>query len=115
MDFELRLEKPDSKHAWIEAIVMGLAYMVGGLLPMIPYFALNNVQHALFISIGITVFILVVFGYSKAIVTGCTPKDSVVSAIHTLLVGVVAAGVSYGIVKGINASQGGALNSTAQP
>lgn len=107
MDFELRLEKPESKGAWIEGLVMALAYFVGGILPMIPYFAFPNVDHALFTSIGITVLILLLFGYAKAHITGCNPRDCVMSALHTLLVGVVAAGVSYGIVKGINSAQGG--------
>ena len=67
---------------------------------MIPYFALKNVNHALFISIGITLLMLIAFGYVKAIVTGCTRNDAVVSAMQTVLTGVLAAGTSYGIVRG---------------
>jgi hypothetical protein len=40
MDFELKLEKPDTKMAWIEGLVMGFSYFLGasaadkkGLLP----------------------------------------------------------------------------------
>lgn len=69
---------------------------------MIPYFAFKNVNHALFTSIGITVVILVAFGYFKAIFTGTTKRDACWSALQTLVVGVVAAGVSYGIVRGVN-------------
>ncbi|KAK5109401.1 hypothetical protein LTR62_007067 [Meristemomyces frigidus] len=104
MDFELRLEKPDKRGAWLAGLVMAVAYFFGGLLPMIPYFAFHNVNHALFTSIGITVLILLVFGYVKAILTGCRRWDSVVSALQTLVVGVVAAGVSYGIVRAVNGS-----------
>jgi len=102
MDFELRLEKPKTSRAWISALSMGLSYFLGGLVPMIPYFAFHNINHALFTSIGVTVIILLVFGYVKAIVTGCTKYDAVLSSLQTLLVGVLAAGTSYGIVRGFN-------------
>lgn len=71
---------------------------------MIPYFAMRNVTHALFVSIGITVVILLAFGYGKAHLTGTTRMDAVSSALQTLLVGVIAAGVSYGIVRGVNSA-----------
>lgn len=81
---------------------MGSSYFLGGLVPMTPYFAYKDVNHALFTSIGVTVLILLIFGYVKAVVTGCNTRDSVVSSLQTLLVGVVAAGTSYGIVRGFN-------------
>jgi predicted membrane protein (TIGR00267 family) len=102
MDFELKLARPKTSRRWISALSMGLSYLLGGLVPMLPYFAYKNLNHALFTSIGITVFILVLFGYVKAIVTGCTRKDAVFSALQTLLVGVLAAASSYGIVRGFN-------------
>jgi predicted membrane protein (TIGR00267 family) len=102
MDFELKLEKPSASRAWISALSMGFAYFFGGLIPMIPYFAYHNINHALFTSIGITVVVLIIFGYVKAVVTGCNKYDSVLSSLQTLLVGVLAAGTSYGIVRGFN-------------
>lgn len=107
MDFELRLEKPDKSRAWISAGTMGMSYFIGGLIPMIPYFAMPNVTHALFVSIGITVFILVLFGYIKARITRLTQMASLFSAAQTVFVGVCAAAASYGIVKGVNAARGG--------
>jgi vacuolar iron transporter family protein len=107
MDFELRLECPRARTAWISAAVMGLSYFLGGLIPMIPYFAFHNVNHALFTSIGITVVILLIFGYVKAIITGTRQKDAVLSAIQTLVVGAIAAATSYGIVRGVNNRLGG--------
>ncbi|KAI4732596.1 hypothetical protein E4T50_16837 [Aureobasidium sp. EXF-12298] len=104
MDFELKLSKPNKKGAWIEGSVMGISYLLGGLLPMIPYFAFNNTDHALFTSIGITVVILIVFGFGKSRLSGDKLKDNWISAGHTLLVGVVAAGASYGIVRALNSS-----------
>ena len=102
MDFELKLEEPSSSRAWISAIVMGLSYFLGGLIPMIPYFAFHNINHALFTSIAITAVILVVFGFVKAVLTGCTRKDAIISSLQTLMIGIIAAGTSYGIVRGVN-------------
>lgn len=104
MDFELKLDKPSPAFAWIEGVVMGLSYFLGGLLPMVPYFAIQNVSHALFASIGITIVILLIFGYVKAIVTGINRVNACLSALQTLLVGALAAGVSYGIVRGVDSS-----------
>ena len=81
---------------------MGISYFLGGILPMIPYFAIRTVNHALFVSIGITAVVLLTFGYIKARITGTNQKDAFWSAGQTLLVGAVAAAVSYGVVRGID-------------
>ncbi|KAF2253856.1 DUF125-domain-containing protein [Trematosphaeria pertusa] len=101
MKFELGLERPRTSRSYLSALVMGLSYFVGGLVPMVPYFAIKNVTHALFVSIGITVVMLLAFGAVKAIMTGIDRKGAMWSALQTLAVGVVAAGASYGIVRGI--------------
>ncbi|EMF14306.1 protein CCC1 [Sphaerulina musiva SO2202] len=105
MDFELKLEKPLLKTAWVEGLVMGISYFFGGLFPMIPYFVTKQINEALFVSIGITVVILLAFGYVKGKATGCSVRDSAIGAVETLFIGALAAGVSYGIVKGINSSK----------
>ena len=107
MNFKLKLEEPDPSRALISAGVMGMSYFLGGIIPMIPYFAVKNVNTALFISITITIIILLVFGYTKSIITGTGQKSAVISALQTLVVGALAAGASYGIVRGVNASLGG--------
>jgi predicted membrane protein (TIGR00267 family) len=104
MDFELKLEKPRSSRSWISALTMGLSYFIGGLIPMIPYFAMENVTHALFVSIAITVVILLIFGFLKNWVTIKTKRAGFYGAVQTLFIGALAAGVSYGIVKGIDSS-----------
>ncbi|KAK5013300.1 Protein ccc1 [Cryomyces antarcticus] len=105
MDFELKLEKPRLSREWISGLMMGLSYFIGGLVPMIPYFIYKNVNHALFTSIGITVLILLGFGYAKAVVTGTSQKDAVWSALQTLMLGAIAAGSSYGIVRGVDSAK----------
>ena len=74
---------------------------------MIPYFAVNSVDRALFISIGVTCVVLLIFGYCKAIATGTTRVTAIYGAVETLAIGALAAGVSYGIVRGVNKGLGG--------
>jgi len=105
MDFELKLAKPNVSRAWISAATMGLAYFIGGLIPMIPYFAMKDVTHALFISIGITVVILLLFGYIKNYFTVGTKRAGAYGAIQTLFIGVLAAATSYAIVRAIDSKQ----------
>jgi vacuolar iron transporter family protein len=69
---------------------------------MIPYFAMTDVTHALFVSIGITVVILLAFGFIKNYVTIKTKRAGFYGAVQTLIVGVLAAGTSYGIVRGLD-------------
>jgi vacuolar iron transporter family protein len=69
---------------------------------MIPYFGMQNVTHALFVSIGITAVVLMVFGYIKNWVTVGTKRSALWGAVQTLIVGAAAAGTSYGIVRAID-------------
>ena len=71
---------------------------------MIPYFAIKNVTHALFISIGITVVILLGFGYVKNKITVGTKRAGLYGAAQTLVVGALAASASYGIVRAIDSA-----------
>jgi len=68
---------------------------------MIPYFAMTDVTHALFVSIGITVVILLVFGFTKNYI-GQEEEIWHYGAVQTLAVGVLAAGTSYGIVRALD-------------
>ncbi|RHZ55406.1 VIT1/CCC1 transporter family protein [Aspergillus thermomutatus] len=102
MDFELKLEKPNISRAWISAATMGVSYFIGGLLPMVPYFAMTDVTHALFVSIGVTFVVLLSFGFLKNFVMLKTKRAGLYGAVQTLFVGALAAGTSYGIVYGID-------------
>ncbi|CAM1503650.1 Fc.00g012410.m01.CDS01 [Cosmosporella sp. VM-42] len=106
MDFELKLEKPNIHRAWISAATMGLSYFIGGLIPMIPYFIMKRVREALFVSIGITVAVLLVFGYVKNYVAIRNHRAGVWGALQTLVIGMLAAGTSYAIVRGLDRKDG---------
>ncbi|KAL5602185.1 hypothetical protein FOBRF1_009718 [Fusarium oxysporum] len=104
MDFELKLEEPNVHRAWISAVTMGLSYFIGGLIPMIPYFVMSRVREALFVSIGITVAVLLVFGYVKNYVAIRNHRAGVWGAVQTLVIGMLAAGTSYAIVRGLDSN-----------
>jgi VIT1/CCC1 family predicted Fe2+/Mn2+ transporter len=72
---------------------------------MIPYFAMKNVTHALFVSIGITVVILLGFGFVKNYITIKTKRSGFYGAVQTLAIGILAAGTSYGIVRALDSRE----------
>jgi VIT1/CCC1 family predicted Fe2+/Mn2+ transporter len=92
MRFELGLEKPDPKRALQSALTIAGAYIAGGLIPLLPYIALNSPQTALMYSVILTVCALVVFGYVKGRFTGSHPFRS---AFQTTIIGGLAAAVAF--------------------
>src|SRR5437016_876404 len=73
MRFELGLEKPDPRRALRSAMTIGGAYAVGGLIPLGPYVFIPRAASALVVSIGVTLFALLVFGFVKGRFTGAPP------------------------------------------
>ena len=65
MRFELGLEKPDPKRAFISAATIAGAYIAGGFVPLGPYIVLSAVHSALIVSVMTTLIALSVFGYVK--------------------------------------------------
>ena len=92
MKFELGLEPPDARRAPISAVTIGLSYIVGGLIPLIPYILLPTVKQALPVSVLSTGLALLVFGAVKGRMTGA---GMLKSSVQTLLVGGIAAGAAF--------------------
>jgi VIT1/CCC1 family predicted Fe2+/Mn2+ transporter len=92
MRFELGLERPDPKRAPISAATIGGSYVVGGLIPLVPYMFTQNIGTALQISVAATGVALLCFGAVKGHFTGVNKNKS---ASQTLLVGGLAAGAAY--------------------
>ncbi len=92
MRFELGLEAPDPRRARISALTIGLSYIVGGFIPLSPYILIPHLATALVVSVIVTLFALLVFGYIKGRFTGTKP---VRSGLQTMLVGGLAAGVAF--------------------
>lgn len=101
MRFELGLEKPDALRARKSAFNIGAAYIVGGLVPLSPYFFISDSQQALYISIGVTLVALFIFGFLKAKAIG---QPTLMGAIKTTFIGALAAGVAYLLAKAIQGS-----------
>jgi len=96
MKYELGLDKPDPKRATKSAMNIGLSYVVGGLVPLSPYFFISTPVDALKISVLVTLICLFIFGYFKSRMTGIHPWAG---AFRVMLIGAVAAGAAFGVAK----------------
>jgi len=98
MRFELGLEKPDPRRALTSAITIGGAYVLGGLVPLLPYLATENMRTALLISVLTTGGALLSFGAAKGHFTGV---NRIKAAFQTLLVGGLAAAAAFGLAHAL--------------
>jgi VIT1/CCC1 family predicted Fe2+/Mn2+ transporter len=96
MKYELGLEKPDPRRATKSALNIGLSYVVGGLVPLSPYFFVDSPTEGLGISVVMTLVCLFVFGWFKSKITGVQPWWG---AMRVMLIGAVAAGAAFGVAK----------------
>src|SRR5207249_3774465 len=62
MKFELGLEQPDPRRAVRSAATIGFSYAAGGLIPLGPYFFIQDLSTALIASVTLTLSALAVFG-----------------------------------------------------
>jgi VIT1/CCC1 family predicted Fe2+/Mn2+ transporter len=98
MRFELGLTAPDPQRAWQSAITIALSYAISGFIPLSPYILLNSVNRALYVSAGVTLTALFIFGYIKGKITGISAFRS---AVEMLIVGGIAAGAAFLIARWI--------------
>lgn len=101
MRFELGLEKPDPKRAFVSAFTIAASYVAGGLIPLAPYIVADFVKQmsvptALLLSVALTLVALFVFGFIKGRYTGTRPLRS---ALQTALIGSLAAGAAFLIAR----------------
>jgi len=96
MRFELGLEAPDPKRAVTSAGTIAASYVAGGLIPLSPYIVSANAYRGLIYSAVVTLAALGVFGYIKGHFTG---ERALRSAVQTVLIGGVAAGVAFVLAK----------------
>ena len=96
MKYELGLDKPDPQRARKSAFNIGLSYIVGGLIPLSPYFFVSDGLSGLKISAVITLICLFVFGYFKSKLTGVAP---LAGALRVMIIGALAAGCAFGVAR----------------
>ena len=99
MKHELGLDKPDPKRATRSAFNIGMSYIVGGLIPLSPYFFIANTFDALKLSVVVTLICLFVFGYFKSKLTGVNP---LIGGLKVMMIGAAAAAAAFGIAKAID-------------
>ncbi|MCC3159866.1 VIT1/CCC1 transporter family protein [Hymenobacter sp. 15J16-1T3B] len=96
MKYELGLEEPDPRRARNSAATIGLAYAVGGLIPLSAYFVTATPTDGLLWSAVITLLCLLVFGYFKSRMTGQPP---VLGALKMAAIGALAAAAAFGVAR----------------
>jgi VIT1/CCC1 family predicted Fe2+/Mn2+ transporter len=96
MKYELGLDKPDPKRAAKSAFNIGVSYIVGGLIPLSPYFFVTRGIDGLKFSAVITLICLFIFGYFKSKMTGVSPLPG---ALRVMIIGALAAGCAFGIAR----------------
>lgn len=114
MQFQHCTEQPASSRAVTSAITIAVGYFLGGLLPLVPYFCVGREQvyEGLYISIGVMVVALFVFGYVKTCVVvgwdgGRNIRSGCFGGIQMVVVGSAAAGAAMGLVRLFNRDESG--------
>ena len=96
MKYELGLDKPDPKRATKSALNIGISYIVGGIIPLSPYFFIKDSKDALQYSVVATLICLFIFGFFKSKMTGVNP---IWGAVRVTLIGAIAAAAAFGIAS----------------
>ncbi|KAF8597533.1 DUF125-domain-containing protein [Ceratobasidium sp. AG-I] len=101
------MEEVPTARLYVSAFTIGAGYLVGGLVPLLPYFFVESAGTGLFYSCVVTGITLLVFGAVKTHYTGATGGAGgyIWGAVSTLLVGGFAAGAAFGIVRALEASE----------
>ncbi len=98
MRFELGLERPHKHRALQSASIIGISYVIGGLIPLSAYFFTESSSEGLIYSSIITLLCLVVFGLVKSKLTG---QPLFKGALRVTIVGAAAAAAAFAIAKAI--------------
>jgi VIT1/CCC1 family predicted Fe2+/Mn2+ transporter len=96
MRFELGLDRPDKNRALQSAFIIGISYVIGGLIPLTAYFFTITPVQGLVYSTVITLLCLVVFGIIKSKLTG---QPLFKGALRVTLVGAAAATAAFLIAR----------------
>jgi VIT1/CCC1 family predicted Fe2+/Mn2+ transporter len=94
MRFELGLDRPDKNRAHQSAFIIGISYVIGGLIPLSAYFFTESTTQGLIYSSIITMICLIVFGLVKSKLTG---QPLFKGTMRVAMVGALAAAAAFGI------------------
>jgi VIT1/CCC1 family predicted Fe2+/Mn2+ transporter len=96
MRFELGLERPNPNRARNSALTIGISYITGGFIPLIPYFYVTHPVDGLKYSAAVTILALLIFGYFKSKITGQNP---VIGSLKVTSIGAAAAAAAFMVAK----------------
>jgi predicted membrane protein (TIGR00267 family) len=96
MRFELGLERPHPNRARNSALTIGISYIIGGFIPLIPYFYVTHPVDGLKYSAAVTILALLIFGYFKSKITGQNP---VIGSLKVTSIGAAAAAAAFMVAK----------------
>jgi vacuolar iron transporter family protein len=80
----------------MSALTIGGAYVVGGIIPLLPYMVVPSTQTGLYISAAVTLIALCIFGAVKGALTGVPVLRS---ALQTAAIGAAAAAVAFFVAR----------------
>src|ERR1700761_6207563 len=69
-----RPEEVPTRRLYLSAFTIGMGYLLGGAIPLIPYFFIPTAHIALIYSSILTGIVLLIFGAVKARITGAAGK-----------------------------------------
>lgn len=96
MRFELGLEAEDPARALRSALTIAASYIAGGLIPLAPYMLLGSISTALWVSVGMTLVALFLFGFFKGRFTAISPWRG---GVQTVFIGGLAAATAFAIAR----------------
>jgi VIT1/CCC1 family predicted Fe2+/Mn2+ transporter len=96
MRFELGLEAEDPARALRSALTIAGSYIAGGLIPLAPYMLLGSISTALWVSVGMTLVALFLFGFVKGRFTAINPWRG---GVQTVFIGGLAAAAAFAIAR----------------
>jgi VIT1/CCC1 family predicted Fe2+/Mn2+ transporter len=83
-----------AKRVLKSALNIGVSYIVGGMIPLSPYFMVEDGITGLKYSAVVTLICLFIFGYFKSKLTGTSPWAG---AVRVMIIGAIAASCAFGI------------------
>lgn len=104
MRFHHQLTEADyaPSRAYLSGLTIALAYLIGGLVPLMPYVFLTNVHDAFFGSVLVMSIALFAFGWAKTSFVGDSSRWSCFkNGVQMTMLGGVAAGAAMGCVKAV--------------
>ncbi|KAF2483894.1 VIT family-domain-containing protein [Neohortaea acidophila] len=88
--------------AYVSGFTISMGYLLGGLIPLVPYLFCTDMRNAFFTSVVVMGLALFLFGWAKTALIGeCDRWVCFKSGVQMMMLGGVAAGAAMGCVKAV--------------